>query len=109
MVMSFTEIWFSHASSEAQRMKLLLWLRRKCEQAGYVGVRILGRSTVAKPADASDYVLVAECHDLAEYFRLLEAIQKLTAGMQKRFIESGGIKWGESIFHDVVPPRAAVS
>ena len=106
MVISFTEIWFSQASSEIQRMKLLIWLRSKCIEAGYQNVRVLGRSVVAKPADASDYVISAECRDQEEYFRLLSVIAELTEGMQKRFIESGGIKWGESIFFDVVAQKS---
>ena len=106
MVISFTEIWFSQASSEMQRMKLLIWLRSKCIEAGYQNVRILGRSVIAKPADASDYVISAECRDQDEYHRLLSVIAELTEGMQKRFIEAGGIKWGESIFFDVVAPKS---
>ncbi len=105
MFISFTEIWFSQSSSEIQRMKFLLWLRRKCVEASYKNVRILGRSMIGKPADASDYVIIAECSDQEEYFRLLDVIAGLTKGMQKRFIEAGGIKWGESIFIDLVDQR----
>ena len=104
MYISFTEIWFNQSSSEVQRMKFLLWLRRKCKEAGYDNVRLLGRSPIGKPADASDYVIVCECANDAEYFRLLPVIAELCEGMQKRFIEAGGIKWGESIFFDVAPP-----
>jgi hypothetical protein len=109
MYISFTEIWFNQSSAELQRMKFLLWLRRKCVDAGYENVRLLGRSPVGKPSDASDYVIVAECQDETEYFRLLPVIAKLCSGMQKRFIEAGGVKWGESIFFDVVSARAASS
>jgi hypothetical protein len=106
MYISFTEVWFAQSSAEIQRMKFLLWLRRKCVDAGYDNVRLLGRSPIAKPADASDYVIVAECKNDAEYFRLLPVIAELCAGMQKRFIEAGGVKWGESIFFDAVAPLA---
>jgi hypothetical protein len=108
MYLSFTEIWFNQSFTEMQRMKFLVWLRRKCLDAGYCNVRLLGRSAIAKPADASDYVIAAECENEAEYFRLLPVIAQLCAGMPKRFIEAGGTKWGESIFFDVVKPLAAL-
>ncbi|HEX8089269.1 MAG TPA: hypothetical protein VF762_10475 [Blastocatellia bacterium] len=105
MFISFTEIWFSQTSAEMQRMKLLVWLRAKCIDAGYKNVRVLGRSVIAKPADASDYVIVAECETQQDYFRLLDVIAELTEGMQKRFIDAGGLKWGESIFFDLIEPK----
>lgn len=90
-------------------MKFLIWLRKKCVSAGYKNVRLLGRSTIAKPGDASDYLIVVECADQDEYFRLLPVISGLCSGMQKRFVEAGGIKWGESLFSDVVPSVGAAA
>lgn len=83
-------------------MKFLVWLRRKCVEAGYQNIRLLGRSVIAKPAEASDYVIVAECQSQVDYFRLLEVIAGLTSGMQQRFITAGGVKWGESVFFDLI-------
>jgi hypothetical protein len=104
MHISFTEIWFDQSHSETQRMKFLLWVRRKCADAGYSNVRLLGRSPIAKPADASDFVISVECENESEYFRLLPVIAGLCEGMPKRFTEAGGRKWGESMFFDVVAP-----
>jgi hypothetical protein len=107
MFVSFTDIWFSQDSSEFQRVKFLLWLRAKCRKAGYERVRLMGRSTIAKPADASDYALVVECRDRQQYFELLGVIAGLTQGMQERFIRAGGVKWGESLFCDLVEEQVA--
>jgi hypothetical protein len=101
---SFTEIWFAPSSLEMQRMKFLLWLRKKCIAAGYENVRLWSRSVIAKPGDASDHVILVECANEAEYFRLLPTIAGLCSGMQKRFVEAGGIKWAEGLFSDAVSP-----
>lgn len=109
MHVSVTEIWFLQSSTQVQRMKFLLWLRRQCLAAGYDCVRLLGRSPVAKPPDASDYVMVVECADDQQYYRLLPTIAKLCSGIRERFIAAGGIKWGEGLFFDVAPPMSASS
>lgn len=108
MLVSITEIWFLQSSAEMQRMKFLVWLRSKCVAAGYDNVRLWGRSVIGKPADASDYALVVECTDDAKYYQLLPTIAQMCSGMQKRFVEAGGLKWGESLFVDAAPPLSGL-